>query len=48
MKKWDQLKLALDNSKSEKRQGNYWDKIQKFFKRIRVQDIEYQFIWFFI
>ena len=39
MKKWEQLQLTLDNSKSEEGQGNYKDKTQNLFKTVRVQII---------
>ena len=44
MKKWEELQLTLDNSKSEGGQGNYWDKTQKLFKRMRSSVIEYEFL----
>lgn len=35
MKKWEQLQLALDNSKLEEGQGNCLGKTQKLFNTMR-------------
>ena len=43
MKKWEQLQLTLDKSKSEKRQGDYQDKARKLFKKMRVRVMRYEF-----
>ena len=43
MKKWEQLHLTLDKSKSEKRQGDYQDKARKLFKKMRVRVMRYEF-----
>ena len=32
MKKWEELSLVLDNTSSERGQGDYKDKTQKLFK----------------
>ena len=36
MKKWEELSLVLDNTSSERGQGDYKDKTQKLFKTTRV------------
>ena len=41
MKKWEQLQLTLDNSKSKEGPGNYQGKIQNLFKTMRGQIIEF-------
>ena len=44
MKKWELLHLTLDNSKSDKEQGDYQDqKEKKTFKTRRVQVIKCEF-----
>ena len=36
MKKWEQLQLTLDNSKSEEVQGDCYNKTQKLLMTMRV------------
>ena len=43
MKKWEQLQLTVDNSKSEEGQGDYQGKTQKLFKTMTVRVMKYEF-----
>ena len=44
MKKSEQLQVTPDNSKSEKGQGDYYDKTWKLFNAMRVWVIKYEFL----
>ena len=44
MKKWEQLQLTLGNSKSEKGQGDYYDKTKNLLKTMKVRVIECEFL----
>ena len=44
VKIWGQLQLTFDNAKSEEGQTYYKDKIQKSFKTMSAQVIEYEFM----
>ena len=36
MNKWEQLQLTPDSSKSEEEKGDYQDKTQKLFTKMRI------------
>ena len=42
-KKWQELQLTLDNSKSEVGQGDYQDKTQKLLKTMSIPVIKCEF-----
>ena len=44
MKKWEQLQLTLNNSKSEGGQDHYFHITQKFFKAMRSRVLEFEFV----
>ena len=44
VRKWEELHVTLNNSKSEYGQGYYKDKTKNLFKVTRVRVIEYEFL----
>ena len=44
MKKWEQLQLTLNNSKSEGGQDHYFHITQKLFKAMRSRVLEFEFV----